>query len=96
MTLIAAALLCLTVWLATNGSNASANRRRGIQFGLAVVVVALANVAVLTRANESHDTVALLLSLATSATLVGALHFWAASLRVRQHPRTTPKRRPHR
>lgn len=91
MVLVAAALLVFAVWLVANGRKATVSRRRGVRFGAVVVAVAVANIAVLIAAHNEHDEAAQLLSLATSLTLVGVLHFWAAGLRVRQQHRGRPK-----
>ena len=80
MTLIAAALLALAIWLATNARTGSKNHHRGKQVAGAVVLVAAANIVLLLFAYHAHYTAAQLVAIATAITLVVAVHRWAASM----------------
>ena len=61
---------------------------------MAIVFVATANIAVLILAFHEHDRTAQLLSLATGATLVGALHLWTAYAASPTSPTSTTQQTP--
>ena len=94
MVIPAAILWGLAAWLVAGSRKAPSSRHRATEFTMAIVFVATANIAVLILAFHEHDRTAQLLSLATGATLVGALHLWTATLRAQRAQRAQPNK-PH-